>query len=183
VRHVSVSFCSQANCADGYDPVAGLVQATDGNFYGTTYKRWVGRSGTAFSPFVAFVRSSGKVGWRVEILGQGFTGISTVSLNRTAANFLVQFDTYLTATVPQQATTGFVTVTTPGGTTREGAEAFPRFDLARIAGHSSIAMSARYVHPSEDAVLTAMSRLGGHKSGHSENRKGHDGADKSLLSD
>ena len=31
------SFCSQTGCADGYEPVAGLVQGTDGNFYGTTY--------------------------------------------------------------------------------------------------------------------------------------------------
>jgi hypothetical protein len=31
-------------------------------------------------------------------------------------------------------------------------------------------MSARYIHPSEDAVLLAMARLGGHKIGHSENR-------------
>jgi uncharacterized repeat protein (TIGR03803 family) len=30
------SFCSQSNCADGYDVAAALVQATDGNFYGTT---------------------------------------------------------------------------------------------------------------------------------------------------
>ena len=29
------SFCSQANCADGVGPI-GLVQASDGNFYGTT---------------------------------------------------------------------------------------------------------------------------------------------------
>ena len=28
-------FCTQPNCADGYDPDAVLVQGTDGNFYGT----------------------------------------------------------------------------------------------------------------------------------------------------
>jgi len=30
------SFCSLTSCADGSQPVAGLVQATNGNFYGTT---------------------------------------------------------------------------------------------------------------------------------------------------
>ena len=51
--------------------------------------------------------------------------------------------------------------------TRLGESGCDAWTLARIAGHSSITMSARYVHPSEDAVLAAMSRLGGHNSGHS----------------
>jgi uncharacterized repeat protein (TIGR03803 family) len=31
------SFCSQTNCTDGSSPQAGLVQGSDGNFYGTTF--------------------------------------------------------------------------------------------------------------------------------------------------
>jgi integrase len=50
--------------------------------------------------------------------------------------------------------------------TRLGASGCDVWTLARIAGHSSIAISARYVHPSEDAVLDAMTRLGGHSYGH-----------------
>jgi len=42
--------------------------------------------------------------------------------------------------------------------TRLGESGCDVWTLARIAGHSSIAISARYVHPSSDAVLRAMAR-------------------------
>jgi integrase len=51
--------------------------------------------------------------------------------------------------------------------TRLGESGCDAWTLARIAGHSSVAMSARYVHPSEDAVLAALDRLSGHNFGHS----------------
>jgi len=50
--------------------------------------------------------------------------------------------------------------------TRLGESGCDVWTLARIAGHGSIKVSSRYVHPSEDAVQVAMSRLGGHKTGH-----------------
>ena len=53
--------------------------------------------------------------------------------------------------------------------TRLGESGCDVWTLARIAGHSSIAMSARYVHPSGDAVLAALDRLSGHNFGHSQN--------------
>ncbi len=43
--------------------------------------------------------------------------------------------------------------------TRLGASGCDVWTLARIAGHSSVAISARYVHPSEDAVLAAVEKL------------------------
>ncbi|MGB9072743.1 MAG: site-specific integrase [Terriglobales bacterium] len=52
--------------------------------------------------------------------------------------------------------------------TRLGASGCDVWTLARIAGHSSIAISSRYVHPSENSVLDAMAMLGGHNSGHNE---------------
>jgi integrase len=43
--------------------------------------------------------------------------------------------------------------------TRLGAAGCDAWTLARIAGHSSIAMSARYVHPSSDAVMNVFARM------------------------
>ena len=50
--------------------------------------------------------------------------------------------------------------------TRLGESGCDVWTLARIAGHSNIKQSSRYVHPSNDAVLDAMERMGGHRPGH-----------------
>ncbi|HLI64432.1 MAG TPA: choice-of-anchor tandem repeat GloVer-containing protein [Terriglobales bacterium] len=42
------SFCSEQNCNDGNQPRSGLVQATDGNFYGTTELGGSSNAGTIF---------------------------------------------------------------------------------------------------------------------------------------
>jgi len=171
---------SMNGSTDGGIPYAGLVQATDGNFYGANSTGGEFGFGTIFmittqgdfsvlynfdgttgstpddtpfqhtngivygdtnmggtgnvSPcvagfcgvfyswnnslpsFVSLLPYAAKVGKKIDFLGQGFTGTTSVSFNGTAASFQVISDTYLTATVPVGATTGFVTVTTPGGT-------------------------------------------------------------------
>ncbi|MGC2473630.1 MAG: choice-of-anchor tandem repeat GloVer-containing protein [Candidatus Sulfotelmatobacter sp.] len=115
-------FCSQPNCADGAGSEAALVQATDGNFYGTTTYGGSDNNGTVFrfsmglSPFVKLVANSGRVGQADGILGQSFTGTTGVFFNGTPANFKVVSDTIIRTTVPAGATTGPVTVDTPSGT-------------------------------------------------------------------
>jgi uncharacterized repeat protein (TIGR03803 family) len=41
-------FCKQTNCADGAAPTSGLVEGTDGNFYGTTTIGGTNNDGTIF---------------------------------------------------------------------------------------------------------------------------------------
>ena len=60
--------------------------------------------------------TSGTVGTLVVLTGTNFTGTTGVSFNGTAATFTVNSATQITAPVPLGATTGSVTVTTPGGT-------------------------------------------------------------------
>jgi uncharacterized repeat protein (TIGR03803 family) len=126
------TFCSQAdstNCADGSDPMAGLVQGTDGKLYGTTFLGGTANScypyrgcGTVFSlsvglgPFVETQPTSGVVGKEVKILGTNLTGATRVTFNGTAAAFTLKSKSEIITTVPIGATTGTVQVVTPGGT-------------------------------------------------------------------
>ena len=122
------SFCAQNGCSDGQNPYAALIQATNGVFYGTTTEGGFTKCeyplgcGTIYSvavglgPFVSFVHNPASVGQTFGVLGQGLTGTSNVSLNGTPATFTVKANTLLEVTVPNGATTGYVTVTTPSGT-------------------------------------------------------------------
>jgi uncharacterized repeat protein (TIGR03803 family) len=109
------------NGTQGFNPEVTLLQHTNGILYGDNNVGGTAGSGTFFSfnigtkPFVSLVTTSGKVGHTIGILGQGFKGATGVSFNGIPARFKVVSSTYLTAKVPSGATTGIVTVTTPGG--------------------------------------------------------------------
>jgi uncharacterized repeat protein (TIGR03803 family) len=117
------TFCEELGefCSDGSLP-EGIMQATDGNFYGVTFRGGPVDYGTAFKfstglrPFVQTVTSSGKAGSSVIILGNDLAGAKSVTFNGVAAAFTVVSSTEITATVPKGATAGPVVVTTPGGT-------------------------------------------------------------------
>ena len=66
-------------------------------------------------PFVSFVVGARKVGQTLEILGQEFGGTTKVFFNGLFAKFTVVSDTFIKATVPAGATTGYVNVITPNG--------------------------------------------------------------------
>jgi hypothetical protein len=83
--------------------------------YGSTYQ---GGPNQGLQPFIAPQTNRGKVGTSVNILGLGFTGTSSIPFNGTSATFAVVSDTFMTATIPTGATTGFLTGTTAAGTVR-----------------------------------------------------------------
>jgi uncharacterized repeat protein (TIGR03803 family) len=110
--------------ANGRPIYEALLQATDGNFYGAASQGGLTKpfDGTVFKlavglhPFVQTVPTTSKVGQTIQILGQGLTGTTGVFFNGSSASYTVVSDTYLKASVPNGATSGFVTVATPGGT-------------------------------------------------------------------
>jgi uncharacterized repeat protein (TIGR03803 family) len=117
------SFCYPVSptCADGGFPTAGVIQATNGDFYGTTigYADIDDGYGTVFrlseglGPFVETQTTSGLVGAAVTILGTDLTGATSVTFNGTPAAPIVVSATDITTKVPTGATSGYVEVTTP----------------------------------------------------------------------
>jgi uncharacterized repeat protein (TIGR03803 family) len=99
-----------------------LFQGTDGLLYGTTPFGGNNDAGTAFSVnnklhrLVETVPARGKASTRVIILGNKLRGATRVTFNGLSAAFTVESDTYITATVPEGAKTGTVSVVTPTGT-------------------------------------------------------------------
>ena len=119
-------FCPKFTCPDGASPEAPLVQNTNGAFYGVTYSGGSPQRGniwgtlfslsTGLAPFVSPNPAFGKVGLKVAVLGNNLTGTTNVSFNGVPATFTVLADTLISVTVPSDATTGKIQVTTPTGT-------------------------------------------------------------------
>jgi uncharacterized repeat protein (TIGR03803 family) len=115
-------FCSQggSKCTDGLEPLAGLVQDTNGMFYGTAgggangdgiiYSLSVG-----LGPFVETEPTYGKVGAAIKILGTDLSSVTNVRFNGIESKFTIISSSEITATVPKGATTGPVRVITPTG--------------------------------------------------------------------
>ena len=76
-------------------------------------------SGTFFvtPQFKSFIPGIGRVGTQVQITGASLTQTTAVSFNGVAASeFTVDSDKKVTVTVPTDATTGTISITTAGGT-------------------------------------------------------------------
>jgi hypothetical protein len=92
----------------------GPVTVTDGEGSGTSAVDFV-VTPSPLPTVPLFVPSSGPIGTTVTIAGTGYTGTFAVTFHGRPASFDVNSDTEIVATVPKGATTGPVSVTTPGG--------------------------------------------------------------------
>jgi uncharacterized repeat protein (TIGR03803 family) len=119
--------------ANGNSPLAGVIQAADGTFVGTTeLGGTISGGGNNFADgtvwtldaglpaptpaIAAFTPASGAVGSVVTIRGSNFVGTTAVTFNGVSASFQVLNRQFISATVPAGATTGSIKVTNLGGT-------------------------------------------------------------------
>jgi uncharacterized repeat protein (TIGR03803 family) len=111
--------------SDGFVPEAGLLQADDGQLVGATTGGGTKNAGTVFTlnlglprpaPAIRFLNTtSGTPGTTVLIHGSYFVGVTAVTFHGAAAQFTVPSAQWIRATVPADATSGPITVTTAGG--------------------------------------------------------------------
>lgn len=124
--------------SSGVVPQAIPFQHTNGILYGDTYQGGTGSVSPCTSEacgvfyslnvklpaFVRLLSNSGRVGSKVQMLGQGFSSASVVKFNGVKASTVaVSGTTFLTATVPTGASDGYVTITT-GATTLKSSQLF-----------------------------------------------------------
>jgi hypothetical protein len=98
-----------------------LYIAADGTFVrAATFGRGVweitGSAGPSAPTLTSFTPTSGPVSTPVTLTGTNFTGATSVKFNGTSATFTVNSATSISTSVPAGATSGPISVTTPGGT-------------------------------------------------------------------
>jgi uncharacterized repeat protein (TIGR03803 family) len=81
------NFCSQSNCTDGFAPMAGLVEGSDGSFYGTTYGSSTGASCSGNCGTVFKITSSGPLTTLYTFDGTGGYGPTAPLVQATDGNF------------------------------------------------------------------------------------------------
>ena len=88
-------------------------------------------------------------GIAVVITGLNFTGATAVSFNGASATYTIDNATQITATVPFSATTGSISVTTPGGTAGSASFTVKQSPVASVVAQSNITCNS-----SSDGTIT-----------------------------
>jgi uncharacterized repeat protein (TIGR03803 family) len=106
----------------GSDEIATPMQHTNGKIYGMADRGGAHTDGVIYTldegikPFVLLQTAYGAVGKTIQILGTGLKKTTSVKFGSISATFVANSDTFISAVVPANATTGFVIVTTPTST-------------------------------------------------------------------
>ncbi len=126
-KEVYTDLFNNFSSLNGWIPSSPMALDPNGTFYGTTLQGGVynGQSiergvfysfSTGLKPYIILQFPRGTIGSSIGIFGVGLTGTTAVSFDGVDGAFTVESDTYLTATIPASAKTGYVTVSTPSGT-------------------------------------------------------------------
>ena len=111
----------QFDLTHGQSPWPTAMQHTNGVLYGLTNSGGPGNAGVFYSlavgipATVSLLPASGTAGNTIGILGNGFTGTTSVTFGPGSASFTVVSDSYMTSVVPASGVSGTVNVTTPSG--------------------------------------------------------------------